>query len=75
MRSMIIDAFACMIMLGSRINTAKFCSRIISPLTFLKLNLLADFLCGLIVSILSALSLLSIPLSLYIEKQTLLMGL
>ena len=71
---MIIDAFACMLMLGSRINTAKFCSRIISPLSFLKLNLLADFLCGFLVAVLSALSLIPIPLSLYIEIESLRMG-
>ena len=62
MRSMVIDATVSMVMLGTRINMAKYCTRILSPLTFLKLNLVTDFACAALIIVLSALGFIRIPL-------------
>lgn len=54
MRIMIIDAFVSMVFLGARINMAKYCTRIVSSLTYLKLQLCADFCCAMFILMLSA---------------------
>lgn len=72
---MVIDAIISMFMLGARINMAKYCARILSPLTFLKLNLIADFTCAAIVIVLSAIGMIRVPLYLYIDIETLKIGL
>ena len=72
---MVIDAFIAMLFLGSRINMAKYCTRILSPLTFLKLNLLMEFLCAASITAMSALSIIDVPLYLYIDPETLRTGL
>ena len=72
---MVIDAFIAMLFLGSRINMAKYCTRILSSLTFLKLNLLMEFVCAAFITTMSALGVIKIPLYLYIDYETLRMGL
>ena len=55
LRMMIIDGFMAMVMLGTRINCTKYCTRIISAFGFVKLNFLGDCLCAAFVILLSAL--------------------
>ena len=71
MRMMIVDAFASMIMLSIRISLAKYCTRVLSTMTYLKLYLLMDSLCAVFVTILSALNVIELPLYLYVEPETL----
>jgi len=75
MRTMVTDAFLSMLMLGIRINMAKYCARILSPLTFLKLNLISDFACAVFVIVMSAIGAIGVPLYLYQETETLRTGL
>ena len=73
---MIIDAFVSMLMLGTRINAAKYCSCIISALSFAKLNFLGDALCAASVMLLSAIGVINLPLHLYFTNvNTMTMGL
>lgn len=73
---MIIDAFIAMLMLGTRINIAKYCSRIISAMSFVKLNFLADAICAAFVLLLSALSVINLPIELYFaDRETMVKGL
>ena len=73
---MIIDAFVAMFMLGTRINAAKYCSRIISAFSFTKLNFLGDALCAAFVMLLSAIGVVNVPLHMYFTNaNTMAMGL
>ena len=74
LRNMVIDAFIAMFMLGTKINCAKYCTKIISSLSFFKYNMVMDFLCGVFIIIMSAVSIIEIPLSLYVEAETLRSG-
>ena len=71
MRIMIIDAFVSMVFLGARINMAKYCTRIVSSLTYLKLQLCSDFCCAMFILMLSAIQVINVPIELYIDKETL----
>ena len=72
---MVKDAFIAMIMLGTRINAAKYCSRIISPLSFVKLNFVGDVFCALFILLLSALEIIPVPLNLYFnDREALIKG-
>ena len=71
LKLMLIDSALAMLMLSARMNMAKYCTRILSSLTFLKYNLLADFICALFVVLLSVFGVINIPFSSYIDKDTL----
>ena len=71
LKLMLIDSAIAMLMLSARMNMAKYCTRILSSLTFLKYNLLADFICALFVVLLSVFGVINIPFSSYIDKDTL----
>ena len=47
---------------GTRVVLSKYCSKILSPSQFLKLNFFADFACGALVIVFSYLNLLKIDL-------------
>ena len=70
MRMMIKDSIIAMLMLGTRICMAKYCSKIISPWTFIKLNLYIEFLCAAFIMILSLMQVVAIPFSTYWESNT-----
>lgn len=54
LKKLILDSFIAMLFLGIRMNMGKYLSRILSPLTVVKLSFLADFCCGAFVILLSA---------------------
>lgn len=72
---MIIDAFISMALLGVRINMGKYCTNILSSLSYLKVQLIADFACAAFVMLLSALDIIRVPLSAYSDGVTLATGL
>ena len=61
MRLLLIDSFAAMLMFGVRIVMGKYLTRILSPITVIKLGFIADFSCGAFILILSAIGAISIP--------------
>ena len=74
LKMMLIDSTISMLLLSARMNMAKYCTRILSSLTFLKYNLLADFVCALFVILLSVFGVINIPASSYLDKETLQTG-
>ena len=72
---MISDSFISMIMLGTRVCMAKYCSRIISAWSFVRLNFYVDFGCAVFIIVLSAVGLIDIPVSDYVDVETLKTGL
>lgn len=73
---MVIDGFITMLMFSIRVNATKYCTRILSPLSFVKLNFVGDSLCAIFVILISALSIIDVPLSDYFtNKESLVKGL
>ena len=70
MQMMIIDSFASMFMVSARISLAKYCSRILSTLTYLKLYLLMDSLCAFFITFLSAIGVINLPLEYFFDADT-----
>ena len=64
-----------MLMLAARMNIAKYCTRILSSLSVVKLNFLADFICAALVVLLAALEIINIPLPLFYDRANVLWGL
>ena len=70
LQMMIIDSFASMFMVSMRISLAKYCSRILSTLTYLKLYLLMDSLCAFFITFLSAIGVIDLPLEYFFNADT-----
>ena len=68
---MVKDAFLAMVMFGTRINMAKYCSRVISAWSFVKLNFYSEACCALFVMILSTFGTIEIPFRLFFDPEVL----
>ena len=75
LKIMLINSFISMLLLSTRMNMTKYCTRILSCHTFLKYNFLADFICALIVILLSAVSAIQVPMGSYLDIETIRTGL
>ena len=75
LKTMVINSAIAMLLLSVRMNMAKYCTRILSSLSFLKYNCLADSICALFVVILSAFGVIRVPLSTYLDIETMKIGL
>ena len=75
LKMMIKDSFLAMLFFGTRINIAKYCSRILSPWSFIKLNFYAEGTCAFFVMTLSAFEVINVPFNLYFDPATLALGL
>ena len=61
LRIMLINSFLSMILLSTKMNMAKYCSRILSRFTFIKIYFIGEFICAAIIIVLSLASLINVP--------------
>ena len=75
LKIMLINSAIAMLGLSARMNMAKYCTRILSSLTFLKYNFIGDFCCACFIIILSYFGVIRVPITSFLEWQTIKTGL
>ena len=67
LKMMLINSAIAMLLLSARMNMAKYCTRILSSLTFLKYNFVGDFTCAIFIIILSYFGVIRVPINSFLE--------
>ena len=71
---MLTNSFFSMVLLSTKMLITKYCCRILSSITFIKLIFIAEFMCATFIIFLSLTGMIDVPMSAYVDGLTLRTG-